>query len=423
MLKNVLKAFFFVMAAALFFTGCSFVTEKSAEYNSNILTISASFNNGAERSVMPSELQPSNLYYYLVAKKYYTDEIILPSKNIEMFSKGSSFYSAYLSADDYKPAYYIFGLFAHNEEISSENLTYAYITQKAVLSSTIAADTRYSSTLKFTLTPFKIDSNGELKLKLFTQNWTFDFAKYSASYKLTSASGNVALSGDILTLPESRETLSSYQIDSNGNTLSCGTYSLSIVFTSNNDSSIQFTYSSTVFIFANRITDSTVFIPQIILYAPEKPTNFEVYYKKQSGYYSAQFIWNDNSNNENYFNFQIRDISSAYDETKFDGTVNDWTLTYEESCDFGLLVENELQYYESGTLLNVKSSDKGSLTLKLQYGTNADNSYSHRYIARIRAVNDGGVSDWTYLTFGGNQTLPENYSSFTGLSNFIYLEE
>ena len=117
-------------------------------------------------------------------------------------------------------------------------------------------------------------------------------------------------------------------------------------------------------------------------------------------------------------------IISAYDEEKITGTAADFELSGTKK-NFSTLCENEIDYYESGSLLRVKNNGTGSLTLKLQYGYSENNSYIHRYQARLRAVNDGGESDWCYLNLSSpeTQTLPEGYSAFSSDSKFICVEK
>lgn len=411
--------------------GCCQIVENEGSPvagSSNLLSITTSFSaeGGSFRSVLPEALNTEELFYYLVAENIYTGEIILPTEALNLSPDNDNKSKGTISVENYPEDYYYFSLYARTSELSKdelckENASEIEILEKiknyAVLSSKIAVDTRWMQELKFCLTPLKIDVAGTLKLDFICDGWTFDSSNYSAEYTLTNISGEKISGGEFIP----RSSFVEPQINTD---IKSGYYSLEIKFSSKLNSSLVFSYEEGIYVLPNRITEASVKIPDIILLPPSAPQNFTAMYKKNPSYYSVLFNWNDTSNNELYYEFELIDISSAYDEEKITGTAADFELsgtkkTLERYC------ENEIDYYESGSLLRVKNNGKGSLTLKLQYGMfDSDiNGYIHRYQTRLRAVNDGGASDWCYLNLSSPKTLQEGYSEFSSDSKFIYVEK
>lgn len=423
--RGVLLFFLYLLA------GCCQIVENEGSPvagSSNLLSITTSFSaeGGNFRSVLPEALNTEGLFYYLTAENIYTGEIILPKEALNLSPDNDNNSKGTISVENYPEDYYYFSLYAHTSELSEDVLltenkqtVLEKLTNLAVLSSKIAVDTRWMQELKFCLTPLKIDVAGTLKLDFICDGWNFDSysSKYSAEYTLTNISGEKESDGAFIP----RSSFVEPQINT---AIKSGYYSLEIKFSSKLNSSLVFSYEEGIYVLPNRITEASVKIPDIILLPPSAPQNFTAMYKKNPSYYSVLFNWNDTSNNELYYEFELIDISSAYDEEKITGTAADFELSGTKK-NFSTLCENEIDYYESGSLLRVKNNGTGSLTLKLQYGYSENNSYIHRYQARLRAVNDGGESDWCYLNLSSpeTQTLPEGYSAFSSDSKFICVEK
>lgn len=423
--RGVLLFFLYLLA------GCCQIVENEGSPvagSSNLLSITTSFSaeGGNFRSVLPKALNTEGLFYYLTAENIYTGEIILPKEALNLSPDNDNNSKGTISVENYPEDYYYFSLYAHTSELSEDVLltenkqtVLEKLTNLAVLSSKIAVDTRWMQELKFCLTPLKIDVAGTLKLDFICDGWNFDSysSKYSAEYTLTNISGEKESDGAFIP----RSSFVEPQINT---AIKSGYYSLEIKFSSKLNSSLVFSYEEGIYVLPNRITEASVKIPDIILLPPSAPQNFTAMYKKNPSYYSVLFNWNDTSNNELYYEFELIDISSAYDEEKITGTAADFELSGTKK-NFSTLCENEIDYYESGSLLRVKNNGTGSLTLKLQYGYSENNSYIHRYQARLRAVNDGGESDWCYLNLSSpeTQTLPEGYSAFSSDSKFICVEK
>ena len=409
----------FVVLLCLLFAGCSNVIllDSPVENTSSSLKITAKIAGGSDsvgfRSIMPDSIDSLNLYYYLLATNYYTKIDRTPSSYTKLEMQGNS--GVIEITDVYEPAYYIFGLYGLKEPL--ETITPSNIKDKAVLSSVIYKDTRYSSELNFELSSAGINKNGFLKLKIFTtSNWECNLDKYSVTATLYNLKSEAAGNWTISSLPKSGETLSDFQIKSPDSGFENGTYNLNIEFCDKNTGA-KYIYSSGVYIYGNQTTEQSVYIPDIIVYAPAAPSDFTASYKimdSGSAYY-ADFSWSDNSNNEHYFEMEVKKLDSSVSDTSLKGSADDFSLSG-ESVVLGTSLSET--YYDStvnaGSNLLHHSGSKMSVKLKFALG--------EKYIVRLRAVNDGGKSDWCYLDLSG-ATPPEGYTAFTSGAKFIYLEQ
>lgn len=413
----------FVVLLCLLFAGCSNViqigsqvenTSKSLKITAKIAGDCGSF---GYRSIMPASITYSKLYYYLLATNYYSKDVIEPSSYTKLTVEGNSNSGIIEITDVYEPAYYIFELYGLKERLT--DISPSNIKDKAVLSSVIYKDTRYSSELNFELSSAGINKNGFLKLKIFTtSNWECNLDKYSVTATLYNLKSEAAGNWTISSLPKSGETLSDFQIKSPDSGFENGTYNLNIEFCDKNTGA-KYIYSSGVYIYGNQTTEQSVYIPDIIVYAPAAPSDFTASYKimdSGSAYY-ADFSWSDNSNNEHYFEMEVKKLDSSVSDTSLKGSADDFSLSG-ESVVLGTSLSET--YYDStvnaGSNLLHHSGSKMSVKLKFALG--------EKYIVRLRAVNDGGESDWCYLNLSSpeTQTLPEGYSDSSG-SKFICVEK
>ena len=411
-----------VLLFSVFFIGCSNVIQldSPAKNISSSLKITAKIAGGqgssGSRSIMPQVLDPESLYYYFIATNYYTKAETLPSSytTLEIQSGAAGLIQI---KDVYEPAYYIFGLYALKEPL--ETIASSDIKAKAVLSSVIYKDTRYSSELNFELSSANINKNGFLNLKVFTtSNWECDLDKYSVTATLYNLKSEAVQSWEISSLPKSGETLSDFQIKSPSEGFANGTYKLEISFYDKNNKK-TYIYSSLVYIYGNQTTEQSIYIPDIIVYAPAAPSALTASYKiMDSGIaYYVDFSWSDNSNNEHYFEMEVKKLDSSVSDASIKGSAADFSLSGEKPVVLGKTLPET--YYDSsvnsGSNLLHHSGSKMSVKLKFALG--------EKYIVRLRAVNDGGASDWCYLNLSSPKTLQEGYSEFSSDSKFIYVEK
>ena len=410
----------FVVLLCLLFAGCSNViqidsqvenTSKSLKITAKIAGDCGSF---GYRSIMPASITYSKLYYYLLATNYYSKDVIEPSSYTKLTVEGNSNSGIIEITNVYEPAYYIFELYGLIECLTGTDISSSNIKEKAVLSSVIYKDTRYSSDLNFELSPANINKNGSLKLKIFTtSNWECDLKKYSVNAILLK-DGTPTKQWEITSQSETEKALlDGYQIPETS--LPNGTYNLNIEFSDKTPNAKKYIYSDGVYIYGNQTTEKDIYIPDIIDHAPDKPSDLTASYKiMDSGTaYYANFSWNDNSNNEHYFKMEVRKLASSV--SNVEGSANDFSLAGES-----IVLGNSLSetYYDStvnegNNLLHHSGTD---MSIKLKF------ALGEKYIVRLCAVNDGGASDWCYLNLSSTETLPEGYSDSSG-SKFIYVEK
>lgn len=206
----------------------------------------------------------------------------------------------------------------------------------------------------------------------------------------------------------------------NGTAVKAGTYNLVIKFTTS--ASKVYEYSDTVIIVPNKPTTGKVGIPKIVEEPPEAPSGFKAAYTEPSSseeYYNAEFVWEDNSDNESYFELQLADITDTTATVTLPDNDTAWGTVVNDSANANVTrygVENSTLALDD---VGSTSAIYGSITTF--YGTGNDSWVSgslqknnevikmklllgKRYEARISAVNASGRSKWAYLTIGDDFT-------------------
>lgn len=221
---------------------------------------------------------------------------------------------------------------------------------------------------------------------------------------------------DVSTIDSSNATYS------NTTAVAAGTYNLVVKFTKG---TAVYEYSDTVIIVPGKPTQAVIAIPKVVATEPNAPTGFQAGFiaptSVEDGYYNVEFVWEDNSNNEAYFELQLADVTASTgtvslptgpatsddsdkswvdvvgnqttatvtryglvnDNIKIDGYFANPSCTYTDITEF-YGTNNDL--YVSGSLN--KNNEVAVMRLPL----------GNRYLARIRAVNAAGPSSWAYVT-------------------------
>lgn len=213
-----------------------------------------------------------------------------------------------------------------------------------------------------------------------------------------------------------------------------GTYSFILEF-ENTSTKIKWTWNDRIMIFPGDKTDETQYLQEIIMKSPKAPewlyasavtTSTSPYIPKTNAfdasddYYQVVFQWadwaleNDKPEdicNETHFELQIGDITGIKaDDVDFtnknkteilfkhtEATESDpekyetyFTDSGDQSQTYPVMIfdqsyPSKKPYYVDGSML----ANNQKLTVNLKLGK--------QYVARIRAVNDTGASDWTYV--------------------------
>ena len=249
----------------------------------------------------------------------------------------------------------------------------------AVLSGNAVVDlTKANATTSMTLTPDGIGTNGKVALTLkFNDS---DKAK-STSTELTYVAGLYKkINGEEINATEPAPLVDgTYSVES----VAKGLYTFKVTITATDGTGGPWYYSDDIYIEGNRTIEETINLPKIIGDAPAAPLNlgFEFGEKNANlGRYTAKFSWTRDSYNESGFELEIvelDEIPASIDNTLFDES-NIFTVENFASTEYPI-------YAKEGTLL------AGSQAI------NYDLETGKVYVARIRAVNYNGKSNWVIL--------------------------
>lgn len=450
-----------VAASALFFSSCSDLNDSSSTVSSNFdskmktksLTINVKSDDdllvfptkssGAERTILPAAVDASgaDVSFYLA----YTDT--LAASPSEVFEKDPVTFTADASSTTsgtinktFEVSVYTFRLFCVPKTANVSNAAAAL--SNAMFVGYAQADLRYSEAITFYLTAETATGNGNVNLSLYTSNTastaTADLWEVPVGYSVTA--GIYSLVDDSLVFPtdgnptsliDTTPLTAATKIEKKafGGTSAAvpsGEYNFVVKFTNTAVSPNKtYEYSDKIIILPNQKTTGNVCIPNVIESAPKAPTDFIVAYadpkQKTDTDYIAQFAWNDASNNEQSFEIQLVDVSDNVDNTQ--GTTSYTTSAIPTSDEtwstmltaYAKGATDVVTYYS-----NVEPTDPLITGPKVKYQDSdrnpAPKSYSliknkktacfylplgKRYMARMRAVNEVGSSDYAYLTISG----------------------
>jgi len=388
--------------------------------------IEVNFSENYSRTIVPNALNNNSLNYYL----FYIDTLSSSINNYSFYDSITLTYNSSNQATanvDFLESVYRFALFACENPL--DNKTYESANEKAVLVGYTIADLRSVNSISFYLSSQNLNTKGKLNISLYS-NWNFP------DYWILSSGGNASVSIGIYDV-NSGEPISVGGSNMNPHILSYaseisdklhldnygwgnfgfkkGIYNLIIKFMDNKNNT-TFEYSDKVEIYPNQTSIASLNIPNVIEKKPTTPSNFEVSFtnptSKSENYYIADFSWNDNSNNETEFEIQIADVSnyhsnidgvmlqipSVSNDSEWENTVAiygyDKIETYNNDS-YKKYIKHYYDYYNSDSAYNPENfsllRNKTQAKFFLELGK--------RYIARIRAVNDAGKSDYAYSVF------------------------
>ena len=391
------------------------------------------FKSASAKTLLPSALDGSALNYYL----FYINTLSSSNNAYEYYGKLSLQYNSSTTATaplDLPSSVYTFALYATTENIDSPTIN--SVKNSACLLGFATADLNSVREISLRLSSSSLSSGGTANISL-SSSWNFP-----SSWELSSG-GNATVSigiydlatGEAVSLGGSNVNphvlsysavgeisdkihLSNYTF---GNAeIPSGTYSFVVKFI-NYVTEKTFEYSDTIVILANQTTTASIDVPNVIDTEPLAPSDFAVGYTDPASddleYYLADFTWTDNANNETGFEIQIADISCGYSNIAGNSAS---LLIPDLSSDYNWEVSVSNAAYPSDNIATYDSdSYKDYISYYYEYFGTADYSpdtYSlirnnkkakfyfqlgKRYVARIRAVNDVGASEWAYAEFDG----------------------
>ena len=444
-----------VVASALAITGCSDIfssddgvasqgyTSADSSVVSKSLTLNVTSNSDlvdfsnaslseiGARTIAPEAVNSSTLDFYL----YAWDLIAEAEKSLTKvtFAGTNSSTTEGSITVELDASNYRFTLVAvpQGTTVSTTNPDIQAVIKKAYLIAYATADLRYTE--EAASVNFVLSSDGltgdtcSLDLLLYLKDWS------ESSRALQQADGTAVISVasvglyDITTGAVDTDTLVDKEFDfstalsdttakhyygTSGNdalstSLTAGTYDLTVTFRLANGKT--FIYSEPVILLPNQKTSAKIGIPEVIDQPPEAPTNFQAGYiapvYADSDYYKVVFNWEDNSKKELYYELDLYDITATNSITMESANVAGiWT---------GSGTGNTVTYANSTS--NPSDSSKETVVfygLKQESGPNwyagslnRNNTYAvfyielgKRYLARIRAVNSAGNSDYATVS-------------------------
>lgn len=389
------------------------------------------------RTITPAKLDSEDVYFYLGGYNLVTGDEITAQKVIFAGTAkevdGETTYSTTEGTItlDLEATNYRFTLLAtQTEQTLASNTKISSLVSKAVLIGYATADLRYteeSASVNFVLSSDGLSGNGKLDLSLYLKDWSDKHKALTgtggSTLVIAAAKGGLYKVSDGSTLSNSVATLDFTDKYDKDNTIkyygksgadavvdiASGTYDFTVAFTLANGK--VYIYSEKVVILYNQTTTATIGIPPVIDLEPNAPKNFQVGYippaNKETDYYKAVFNWEDDSNNELFFELDLFDVTD--NENLNAGALNSAASTGLWGTKTAETDSNITTY--SNASANPSNTDHPSTVfygLKVDNGPswyagslNRDNEFAvfylelgKRYLARIRAVNAAGNSDY-----------------------------
>ena len=453
------RCFYFVISLvfSLLALACSNITEdayvfENASSGKSLVYLNVSTRKGTRfffsrqdyssdgaRTILPNAVDGSTLNYYL----FYIDTLSSSTSEYSYYGKVSLTYTSETtatSAVSFSDSVYRFVLYACSSSLSSPSALTAK--NAACLAAYTIADLRTVKDVSFYLSSNSLEGNGYANISL-TSSWSFP-SDWNVSFNGNSyvtigiydiSTGLPVSINDSNINPHS--LVYSYEISNNlhlsnyrfGNyRFPAGSYSLIVSFVNENTGTV-YEYNDVIHIFPNQTSSAIIDVPNILDTRPAAPSNFTVTPlipdDDQQTNYLAGFTWVDNANNETEFEIQIADISdnlsnlngtaqiyNVIDDASWSSAVFNSPVTTFSNENYHEYISYYYAYFEnddydpnSFSLLRNNSQAKFYLQL------------GKRYLARIRAVNDCGKSNWSYASFADGSCTSINLYRITYTTN------
>ena len=385
----------------------------------------------AARTIAPTALDgTSGLKFYLGGLNKVTSEKVFAT-NVTFISEGGSTTKGKVTVDLEASNYSFILVALLNADAEAFGITstteVSSLLDKAVLVGYANADLRYpkeAAKVNFYLSSDGLTGTGSVDFKFYLDEWTASSLNQKiggegdnkankvitdATIKLTNYRTNSPISEteyrgvsfDGKNTPENSIAYNNGTIQNLG-TLKAGTYNIVVSFTK--DGRI-YSYSDDVKVLPGQTTTATIGIPDLLVGAPEDPTNFVQTYAEpaasDSDNYYVFFGWDDNSKTEQYFELQLFDITATTIPVNATNDKTTWTdstssNTYSYTTDFYGLKDTSKPSWYAGSLQ--KNNKFAGFYMPL----------GKRYLARIRAVSEAGESEWVYAQ--NPETTPLTYT-------------
>lgn len=366
------------------------------------------------RTILPAALQESNLSFYIWGTNLLDTNdtsVNTPEKVDFVATAGTNGREGTVELDLPVSQYTLYLAAVDKNKLATKNASVDDVKKLAALYATATADMRYNEKVSFYLTPYFDNGNtgkGEVDLTIYTL-WNLD-EKYKGKvsfgmYNLTNDNIIKAKVGDTADQPAkvilSNNDQWGYFNNPQSGTIGThykvtevepGTYNFKVIFgdDSTNPNAKKYVWSDLIYVLPNQKTEKTIAIDDLIGVPAIAPTNFTARFAEAENTicdtYDVQFVWEDKSNNEQYFQIDLTEVADTFTGTTY-STPALWTTktTYKN---------DSTEEIVDGSL----AANSTMVVLKLKLGT--------RYIARLSAYNDAGVPDANYTYMDLTKTSP-----------------
>lgn len=356
------------------------------------------------RTILPDALQESNLNFYIWGKNLLdsSDNSIKNPKKVEFVATaGTNGREGTVELDLPVSQYTLYLAAVKKSDLNDNTATEDNVKKLAALYATATADMRYNEKVSFYLTPYFDNGktgNGDVDLTIKTLwtlestyegNVTFGMYNLSDDKPIKAKVGNSSNINAIVT-PTSTEftsfnnsTGAKYKVSE----VNPGTYNFKVIFKSNGK---EYVWSDLIYVLPNQTTSKTISIDNLIGVPATKPANFTARFAEAENTicdtYDVQFVWEDKSDNEQYFQIDLTEVADSFTGTTYSDPAL-WTTKTPYKND-------STEEFVAGSL----AANSTMVVLKLKLGT--------RYIARISAYNDAGVPEANYTYMDLTKTAP-----------------
>lgn len=411
--------FYILISSLLFLFSCSNIltdndivlsdeTSRSIKVTSENNIVNFASDNNARVISLENYNLNTDLDFYIWGQNITDSSLNIETKKIDITSASPS--NPYEGAFSFNFGNYYYRLFLgavpKGETFSQTGL---------VLFATTSVDLRYNNDIQFYLSYSTLEYSGKVEFFLYNLGWNQSAERLTAGiYKCDNNNTKVYEMDYLAGIDNYNSAPATYTPNFKAQDIHPGTYNFVATYKKMvNDKIKEYKYTDKIVVMPNRTTKAVIGIPDIIDRAPSAPTNLIAGYTIpetiHSEYYPVEFCWDDNSNNEHSFELEILDITSA---TSFsysnyinkllaftNGTPDNaasmnslWSsLLHEMGKTSGDIYTRE--HFENP---NIWPDPDGSLATNSKYVVTKV-LLGRKYLARIRAYNDNGYSDYAYL--------------------------
>lgn len=428
------------------------VTDKSAQAQSKMITVNVTSESdlltfpgasGASRTILPQAVNASDntaVKFYLEYKDTLSNSPVSNPEEIAFTADTGSTTKGTLTKT-FDVSVYSFTLYCVPASAAISNSTTAK--SNAMFIGYANADLRYADTISFYMTAENATGKGTVDLSIYTSNENSTTNLWNVPEGYTVTAGIYSKADNSLVYPPTPKPLvatSPLQTASaiNGaafgaasTTVDSGSYNFVVIFTDTANGNKSYEWSDEIIILPNQRTSGNVFVPEVIEKKPDAPSSFFVAYadpkNKDDNYYYAEFAWSDNSNNERSFEIDLVDVSDDADNTQGNATPYLTSPVPANDSDWSSMLTS----YTNPTPVTYdweayQKSPYNPNSAKYSLIKNNENALFHlelgrRYLARIRAKNDVGYSEYAYLHIAAKKadgTYETGFADGTGTIEF-----